>query len=347
MEKRFEYVAPIAAIFILVAGCFLVLKPFLTATLLAAVVCGSTWPLYAWLLRKMKGRNTLAALTMTLSLTFIVILPLALVAYNLADNVTALYDVIKQAINTGPPEPPLWLKRMPIVGASASEYWHLIASSQQEVDALVKRLLEPARNFMLAGGILLGQGIMEMTLAAFIGFFFYRHGTALVHFLNVVMDYVAGAHAKKVLGIINHTAQSVMYGLLGTAIAQGFVAAIGFVIAGVPAALLLGATTALLSLIPVGPPLIWGGAAIWLFYQGTTGWGIFMLLWGFFLISGVDNVVKPLLISRGSNMPFILILFGVMGGVLAFGFVGVFIGPTLLAVVYSLILEWTALDNQG
>lgn len=138
-----------------------------------------------------------------------------------------------------------------------------------------------------------------------------------------------------------------MYGLLGTALAQGFVATIGFAIAGVPAALLLGVATFLLSLLPIGPPLIWGSVAIWLFYQGTVGWGIFMLLWGFFLISGVDNVVKPLLISRGSNLPFILVLFGVFGGVLAFGFVGVFIGPTLLAVGFSLIKEWAARDSMG
>ena len=342
MEKRFKYFAQLAAVFILVAGCFLVLRPFLTAMLFAAVVCISTWPVYVWLLRRMKGRQNIAALTMTLSLALLIILPLALVAYNLADNVTAFYDVIRQAVDNGPPEPPDWLKGVPIVGASASEYWHLIATSPEEMDALTKRLLEPARNFLLAGGILLGQGVMEMSLAAFVSFFFYRDGVALLRFLNLSMDRVVGTHAANILAVINNTVQSVVYGLLGTALAQGFVATIGFAIAGLPAALLLGVVTALLSLIPVGPPLIWGGAAIWLFYQGTAGWGIFMLLWGFFLISSVDNVVKPMLISRGSNLPFILVLFGVMGGVLAFGFVGVFIGPTLLAVGYSLIQEWTA-----
>jgi predicted PurR-regulated permease PerM len=93
--------------------------------------------------------------------------------------------------------------------------------------------------------------------------------------------------------------------------------------------------------VPVGPPLVWGPAAIWLFMQGETGWGVFMLVWGLLAISGVDNVVKPLLISRGSSLPFLLTLLGVLGGVLAFGFVGMFIGPTLLAVGYSLIGKWT------
>ncbi|MDO8263580.1 MAG: AI-2E family transporter [Gallionella sp.] len=347
VEKRFEYFAHLAVVFILVAGCFLVLRPFLTAMLLAAVMCVSTWPLYAWLLRRMKDRQNMAALTMTLSLALVVILPLALVAYNLADNVTSFYDGIKQAIENGPPKPPVWLKGVPIVGESVAEYWHLIATSPEERGSLAKRLLEPAKNFLLAGGILLGRGVIEMSLAAFVSFFFYRDGAALARFLNVAMDRVAGTHVENVLGIINNTVQSVMYGLLGTALAQGFVATIGFLIAGVPAALPLGVVTSLLSVVPVGPPLIWGTAAIWLFYQGTVGWGIFMLLWGFFLISTVDNVVKPLLISHGSHLPFILVLFGVGGGVLAFGFVGVFIGPTLLAVGFSLVQEWTARDSKS
>lgn len=346
MEKRFEYFAQLAAVFILVAGCFLVLSPFLTAILLAIVVCVSTWPLYLRLLRAMKGRQNMAAFAMTLSLAMVVILPLALVAYSLADNVTAFYDGIKQAIEAGPPEPPAWLKGVPIVGASADAYWHLIATNHEEMVALEQRLLEPTKNFLLAGGILLGQGVVVMSLAAFVSFFFYRDGVALVKFLNVAMDRVVGIHAENVLGIINNTVRSVMRGLLGTALAQGLVATIGFVIAGVPAALLLGVATFVLSLIPVGPPLVWGGAAAWLFYQGATGWGIFMLLWGFFLISAVDNVVKPMLISHGSNLPFILILFGVMGGVLAFGFVGVFIGPTLLAVGLSLVHEWATHDSE-
>ena len=347
MEKRSEYFAQRAAVLILVAGCFVVLRPFLTAILLAVVLCVSTWPLYLRLLRGMKGRQNIAASTMTLLLALVVILPLALVAYNLADNVTAFYDGIRQAIEAGPPEPPAWLKGVPIVGGSADAYWHLLATNQEEVAALEERLLEPTKSFLLAGGILLGQGVVVMSLAAFVGFFFYRDGVALVKFLDVAMDRVIGVHVENVLGIINSTVRSVMYGLLGTALAQGLVAVIGFAIAGVPAALLLGVATAILSLVPVGPPLIWGGAAVWLFYQDTVGWGIFMLVWGFFLISGVDNVVKPLLISHGSHLPFMLILFGVMGGVLAFGFVGVFIGPTLLAVGYSLIKEWAASNRLG
>jgi len=346
VENRFEYLAKLAALFIFAAGCFMVLRPFLTATLFAAVVCISSWPLYTRLLQWVKGRKNIAALIMTLTLLLIVILPLGLVAYNLADNITYYYNEIKLAVEFGPVMPPTWLKEVPIAGVSIDSYWQLLASSPAEMEALTKRLLEPAKDFLLAGGSFLGSGVMEMSLAAFVSFFLYRDGSTLVSFLNLTLSKIAGVHAVNLINIVNNTVRGVMYGVLGTALAQGLVATIGFAIAGIPIALMLGAATTLLSLIPVGPPLIWGSVAIWLFFQGTVGWGIFMLLWGFLLISSVDNVIKPLLISRGSNLPFILVLFGVMGGVLAFGFVGVFIGPTLLAVGFSLLKEWAASDNK-
>jgi predicted PurR-regulated permease PerM len=152
---------------------------------------------------------------------------------------------------------------------------------------------------------------------------------------------VAGQLAPALFETVGGTIQGVVYGVLGTAIAQGLVAMAGLLIAGVPGALLLGFLTFVASMMPVGPPLIWGGAAVWLFFQGSIGWAIFMAVWGFFIISGIDNVVKPLLISRGSSMPFLLVMLGVFGGVYAFGFVGIFLGPTLLAVAFSLARLWT------
>jgi len=138
----------------------------------------------------------------------------------------------------------------------------------------------------------------------------------------------------------------VVYGILGTALAQGGVAGIGFWIAGVPGAALLALLTFFLSVVPVGPPMVWIPAVIWLFNQGSSGWAIFMLIWGLG-VSSVDNVIKPWLISQGSAMPFILIFFGVLGGALGFGVIGVFLGPTLLALLYRLVEEWSAARPGG
>ena len=137
------------------------------------------------------------------------------------------------------------------------------------------------------------------------------------------------------------TVISVVYGIIGTALAQGLLAGIGLALAGVPAAPLLGLAVFFLSIVPVGPPLVWVSATVWLLWNDSVGWAIFMAMWGFFVISGVDNVIKPWLISRGSRLPFATVLLGVAGGALSFGFIGVFIGPTLLAVGTRILREWT------
>jgi predicted PurR-regulated permease PerM len=331
----------IATVVLLVLGCLFVLKPFLPAILFAAAVAISSWPLYERLLARMHGRRTLAALTITLTLTLLVIVPLALVAYNLADDVAAAYQKVIGALEQGELLPPEWVRRIPLVGASLDSYLRDLVASRESMMAAVQRLIEPARHYFLAAGILLGTGVAQLSLAVFVSFFFYRDGAALTRIIHIIMRRVMGQGADGVANTVSLTVRGVMYGLLGTALAQALVAAIGFAIAGIPAVPLLSVLVFVASLVPVGPPLVWGPAAIWLFMQGETGWGVFMLVWGTLLISGVDNVVKPMLISRGSSLPFLLTLLGVLGGVIAFGFVGIFIGPTLLAVGYSLIGKWT------
>lgn len=336
----------IAIVVLLALGCLYVLKPFLAAILFAACVVISSWPLYLRLQAAMRGNRTLAALTMTLTLTLLVIIPLSMVAYNLVDDVARGFAELRSAIEHRELAPPPWLREIPLVGESLDIYLRQLVASRQEMIALGQRMLEPARRYLLAGGLMLGTGVVQLSLAAFVSFFFYRDGRALLEVIAVTMQRVMGEGAESVAATVSQTVRGVMYGLLGTALAQALVAAIGFTIAGVPAVPLLSVMTFISSLIPVGPPLIWGGAAFWLFLQHETGWAIFMLLWGFFLISGVDNVVRPFLISRGSCLPFLLTLLGVLGGVIAFGFVGMFIGPTLLAVGYSLMTEWTGTPDR-
>jgi predicted PurR-regulated permease PerM len=333
-----------AVVILLVVGCLYVLRPFLAAILFAAAVVVSSWPLYLKLLRSMGGHRTLAALTMTLSLLLLVIAPLALVAYNLADNVAGAFDQLR-SFSFGTLQPPAWIRKIPLVGDQIDAYLRQLVASRDQMAELAQRMVEPARHYLLAGGIMLGTGVVQLSLAAFVSFFFYRDGEALHAVIGAAMRRVMNEEAASVADIVSNTVRGVMYGLLGTALAQALVAGIGFAIAGVPAVLLLSVLVFVSSLIPVGPPVIWGGAAIWLFFQGSTGWGIFMLVWGFFLISGVDNVVRPMLISRGSSLPFLLTLLGVLGGVIAFGFVGLFIGPTLLAVGYSLMSGWTHTED--
>ena len=241
------------------------------------------------------------------------------------------------------------------MGQPIHDYWQQFAHDGQRLTAELEKLAKPAQGAALAAGRVVGAGVLDMGLSVFLAFFFFLHGEALAGRLRVLLKRVTGVRAAYLLGIARSTVTGVIYGILGTGLAQGVLATIGFAVAGVPGAVLLGVATFFLSVVPVGPPLVWGGAAIWLFRQdqpewalfqgGEPGWAAFVAAWGFFLVSTVDNVIKPFIISRGANLPFAVVFLGVLGGLLAFGVIGAFLGPTLLAVGYRLATEWTAIGT--
>ena len=341
-QQRLHQYAQLAAVVIIVVGCYLVLHPFIPALLFAAVVCSATWPLYVHLRKALWGRPAFAALVMTLLLIVLVIGPAVLLAVNLADNVTAMLDTGKALLRGGPIKPPAWVREIPLVGELLADYWQRLASSGDSLATQWKGLLEPARNFLVGAGKAAGEGLLQLALASFIGFFFYRDGEALILVMRKALDKVAGELGGELLETIDNTVTGVIHGIFGTALAQALVALAGFLIAGVPAAFLLAVTTFFLSILPIGPPLVWGGATVWLISEGQMGWAIFMALWGLFAISSIDNLVKPYLISRSSKLPLILIVLGVFGGVIAFGFIGLFIGPPVLAIGLTLVELWIA-----
>jgi predicted PurR-regulated permease PerM len=289
----------------------------------------------------------LSASLMTLLVTLVVVVPFVGVLTGLADNVTELGQMVSGVLKDGLPDVPAWVAKLPLIGQSLHEYWQQFAHNGERLVGELAKLAEPARNAALATGKGLGRGLLDICLSVFLAFFFFLYGEALATRLQIAMVRLTGTRAEQLLRIARGTVTGVIYGILGTALAQGALAAIGFGIADVPAAMLLGLATAFLSPIPVGPPLIWGGAAIWLFQQGQTGWATFIIAWGLLIVSTVDNVIKPLIISRGSSLPFAVVLLGVLGGAVAFGVIGLFIGPTLLAVGYRLTMEWTAMEENA
>jgi predicted PurR-regulated permease PerM len=208
--------------------------------------------------------------------------------------------------------------------------------------ALLGQFLTWARGWLLSVTLAVGQGVTQILLSAFLAFFLLRDGPVLADRLSVAVERLAGNRGQHLIKVAGDTVRGVIYGILGTAIAQALVAGLGFWIAGLPGAVLLSVLTFFFAVIPFGPPMIWLPAALWLFGQDKPGLGIFMLLWGGLGISMVDNFLRPYLISQGSKMPFVLIFCGVVGGALAFGLVGVFLGPTMLAVAFRLVEEWSA-----
>lgn len=338
--RRIELIAAIVAAGLLALGCVMVLRPFFSALLWAVILTYSTWPAYAWLEARLRHRPVLAALLMTLGLALAFILPLLLVASTLTHLATAFADWLRHLLAQGPPPPPDWIGRLPLVGPDLLDQWRELASNTEAFAAFVQPHLVHARTFALTAGEGIGTAAIELSLSVLTAFFLYRDGILVVDRLRAIGQRVVGDKVHHLLLVTASTIRGVVYGTVGGALVQGALATLGFAIAGVPAPLVLGSLTFLFGLVPGGPPLVWLTVAAWLLNEDRVGWAIFVAAWGFFLISGLENVVKPYLISRESRLPFLVGFLGVLGGAFAFGFIGVFLGPILLGVAYALLLDW-------
>ncbi len=328
------------AVLILLIGCLLVLRPFVSALLWSVVLCVATWPLYRRLVRWFRDHRTLAASVMMLAMILVLLLPFGIAGVTLAENINDFTGSARQWIERGPPSPPEWLGKVPIVGPQAVDKWQTLAHDSAKLWAELLRFVEPVSAWLLKTGLGLGSGLIELALSIFIAFFLFRDGASLSARLSTAVDMIGGDRGRHLLTVAVNTVRGVVYGLIGTSLIQSIVAAVGFLIAGLPDIGLLALLTFFSSVVPVvGTALVWLPAAFWLFHNASVGWGIFMLVWGVG-VSSLDNFVKPWLISQGSEMPFLLIFFGVIGGALTFGFIGVFLGPTLLAVGFRIFEEW-------
>jgi len=348
-ESDPKRLAQIALVVLLIIGCVTVLLPFIGAVLFAFVVWMCTWRFYAEkLLPRLGGRDTLGASLMTLGLVLVMLLPTVFLATSLANGADNLIDYLKPYIEQGlPAEPPSWMTGLPFVGTEIETTWHRLAGNREELNGLVKQMIAPARQFALALGGIAANGLLQLALVLFVTFFLYRDGVAISKALYDGARKLGGDLGENMMDKARGTVVGVMLGIVGTAAAQGTVAMIGFLIASVPQAMLLGFATFFLSMIPIGPPLIWGAAATWLYSEGQTGWAIFMVLYGLLVISSIDNFLKPILISRGAGISILLIGLGVLGGVLVFGFIGIFLGPVLLALGDMLLQRWLREELQA
>ncbi|NWF97657.1 MAG: AI-2E family transporter [Nitrospirae bacterium] len=341
-DKYIEHLVSVLVLSIIIIGCFFVLRPFLSALLWAVILSFSTWPIYKWWEKLLKGRKTLAATIMTLLLIGAFVLPIAIIGLTFASEASTLTNNIRAMLEKGPPQLPAWLVNIPVIGPEIQTYWNEWTFDHERLADILLPYIKTIKGVIIEKGALMGQAIFQIVLSIIVCFFFYRDGEETAQSFANFLRRIAGTRADRLISVAASTTKGVVYGVLGTAAVQGTLAGIGFFIAGVPAALLLGLFTFFLALVPMGPPLLWIPVTIWLFYYKSTIAWIFMLLWGTFIISGIDNIVKPILISQGIDLPFILILLGVFGGIFAFGFIGIFLGPTLLALGYSLISEWTS-----
>ena len=328
-------------------GCFAVLYPFFSALLWAGILVFTTWPVFEWVSVRLHLRRVVAAAIMVTLTALVLVLPIALVAPGGGEDVANLRRVIESALRAGLPLSPPWLADLPLVGPSLAALWDTWAA---DIGALLG-VLRPFFGIILEGGfsLLLGiaNGVVLFVLALFVAFFFYVQGEPIAARLRLLLHRVAGARAERLIAVTGATVRGVVYGIIGTAVVQGILTAFGLWLSGVPRPVLLGGVAGLLSVLPIGAPAIWIPAALWLLGTGHIGWGIFLAAYGGIAISGADSIIRPWFIARGAQLPFLLTVLGVLGGVLAFGLLGIFLGPVLLGVGYTLLNEWVTDDDPA
>jgi predicted PurR-regulated permease PerM len=324
---------------------FTVLQPFIVPLIWGVILAYVSWPLNQRFLELVRGRAGLAAMITTLIVTLAIVVPLVWLVLLVRVEALSAYGEVQRFLATHPQLPP-GVRDLPWVGTWAQEVLDQLAQDptaikSQLVFAMEQSSVEVTR---LIGGV--GRNAAKLFFAVLSMFFLLRDGPRLLREARSVLEGILGPRVHDYLDAIGATTQAVVYALILGALAQGAVAGIGYWIFGVKAPVLLGALTVLIALIPFGAPLVWGSLAIWMLVTGNVWSGVGLLLWGVLLVSWMDNIVRPLVISNATRMPFLLVVFGVLGGVLAFGLVGLFIGPVLLAVSLAIWREWLEEHSQ-
>jgi predicted PurR-regulated permease PerM len=318
---------------------FTVLQPFIVPLIWGGILAYVSWPLHLRIERLVRMRTGLAALLTTLIVTAIIVVPLIWLILMVRVEAVDAYAKVQAFLASKPTLPPA-LADLPWVGAWAQDMLKQLSADPTAIRGQLVLALEQSSVEMskLLGGV--GRNVAKLFFAVLSMFFLLRDGPRLMREARAVLGGILGPRVHDYLDAVGATTQAVVYALVLGAIAQGVVAGIGYWFTGVEAPVLMGALTVLIALIPFGAPLMWGSLSMWMLVTGDVVHGLLLLGWGLIVVSWVDNLVRPLVISNATRMPFLLVVFGVLGGVLAFGLVGLFIGPVLLAVSLALWREW-------
>lgn len=338
-RQTVEHAIGIAILALIAVGTFLVLRPFLSAVIWAAVLTFSTWPLFTRFADLLGGRRSLAAALMVCAAVCVLLLPLAALALSMGDEVSRLGAVLRQWLDSGLPPLPPWIQDIPLIGPRLVRRWQEVFQTGQLAENL-SPYFGTIRAQLVSVANIVANAFVELLLSLIIAFFLYCNGPELSNAVGSLGQNLTGDRGKRLIQVVASTVRSVVEGLLGTNLLQAILGAFGLWVAGIPAALLLGFFVFFLAVIPFGAALIWVPSVVWLATtdHGTTA--ALLTVWCILVFPVLENVARPYLVKRGSDLPALLLLFGMLGGMSAFGFLGVFLGPALLALVFTLIDEW-------
>ena len=327
----------------LALACLLVIRPFVAPLLWAVILAYVSWPLFRRLRTLLRGWNSSAALVMTVIIGCLVVLPVLYILVLVQTELVSAYKGLAAYLSHGPPQLPAFIRGLPWIGTRAQDALQRFVANPAELARQAGTwMLSWASQFgSLVGSV--GRNLAKLSLTLLTLFFFFRDGDAIVVQAQRVLRRFFTNRLDSYLLTAGVMTRAVVYGLLITALAQGTIAGIGYAVIGLATPVLLGVLTGILSVVPlVGTAIVWVPLSIWLMVDGHLIKGIVLLGWGVLLVHPPESVLRPLLISNATRLPFLLVLLGALGGLASFGLIGLFVGPVLLAIAMAVWREWVA-----
>jgi predicted PurR-regulated permease PerM len=330
----------------LIVACFLIVRPFLGAVIWAAMIVVATWPLMLGVQRRLWRSRSLAVAVMTLGMLLVLVLPLLAAIGALVENGERLVGWVESLSTARLPPPPEFIGHIPFVGEKITAVWQ--DAARQGPGQLAERIAPYAGRFAqwLAGQVgSVGLIIVQFMLTVIIAAVMYGGGETAAKGLLMLGHRLAGERGEAAIRLAGRAIRGVALGVVVTALVQAVIGGIGLAISGVPLATLLTAVMFLLCIAQLGPLLVLAPAVVWLYWSDNSLWGTVLLAVSVVVVT-LDNVLRPILIKKGADLPLLLVFAGVIGGLIAFGLVGIFVGPVVLAVTYTLLESWV-LEGSG
>src|SRR5512137_2928366 len=324
----------VLALAVMTAASIWVMLPFLAAVVWATMIVIATWPILTAVQARLGGRRGPAVAVMVVALLALLVVPTWIGISTIADNSDRIGKLVHSLATDGLPPPPDWLGKVPVVGERLSGWWRGVAGDPGSLVAQVQPHMKEAATWVAAkaGGI--GTTVIQLVLTVIVAAILYASGEEAAQGVLRFLRRLAGERGESSGRLAARAVRAVALGIVVTALAQTLVAGAGVARAG-----LLTAVVFVLCIAQLGPVLVVAPATIWLYSSGATGRGTVLLVFALVAVT-LDNVLRPVLIKKGADLPLLLILSGVIGGVLAFGIVGLFVGPVLLAVTWTLLSSW-------
>ena len=335
-----RYTLGVLTIVAMIGASFWILRPFLGATIWAAMLVVATWPALLWFEARLWRRRSLAVLSMVLILLLVFVLPLTLAIVTIAANADVLVDWVKSLTSRSLPPLPDWVAQLPLVGPKLAAMWNeVLTSGMAGLEARITPYAREVTTWLVGRAGAVGALFLQFLLTVVIAGIMYAQGEKAAAKVRQFGRRLGGSRGDDVVVLAGKAIRGVALGVGVTAIVQAVAGGIGLAIAGVPFAALLTAVMFMLCIVQLGPTFVLLPATIWVFSNGSTGWGVFLGVWTL-TVGVMDNFLRPVLIRRGADLPLLLIFAGVIGGLIGFGLVGIFVGPVMLAVCYTLMDAW-------